>query len=138
VNIIQRSASATIAIVLGVVLLVVGASLLTLRDGGWPWHATISSSVAVGSTTAEIIDEDGTAYQFTGSSAEAQHWLDGKQDELKAAHGIPTKIAVGRVLQPVGLAIVLLGLVRLVWRLTTVRRARRALLPTELPNRSHS
>ncbi|MDT5041905.1 MAG: hypothetical protein QOE51_2890, partial [Actinoplanes sp.] len=94
-NIIQRSASAAIAIVLGVALLVVGASLLMLRDGGWPWHTTISSSVGAGSTTAKIIDEDGTGYQFTGSSAEAQHWLDGKQDELKAAHGIPTKIAVG-------------------------------------------
>jgi hypothetical protein len=129
VNIIQRPASAAIAIVLGVAVLLAGASLLMLHDGGWPWHASISNSAAVGTTTAQIIDEDGTAYQFTGSSTEAQHWLDSKQDELKDAHGIPMKIAVGRVLQPLGLAMVLLGLARLLWRLTIVRRARKVLTP---------
>ena len=136
VNIIKRPAGAALAVVLGVAALVAGASLLMLRDGGWPWHATISNSVATGSATAEIIDEDGTAYQFTGSSAEAQHWLDRKQDELKAAHGIPTKIVVGRVLQPVGLVLILLGAARLLWLLATSRRARSAFTPTELPNRS--
>jgi hypothetical protein len=50
--------------------------------------------------------------------------LDRKQDELKNAHGIPTKIALGRVLQQVGLALVLAGLARLFWLLVTVRRAR--------------
>ena len=123
VNIIQRSTSAALVVVLGVAALLVGASLLMLRDGGWPWHASITGSAGNGSTTAEVIDEDGSAYRFTGSSAEAQHWLDRKQDELKDAHGIPTKIAVGRVLRPVGLVLVLLGLTRLLWRLTTIRRA---------------
>jgi hypothetical protein len=131
VSIIQRPASAALAIVLGVIALVVGASLLMLRDGGWPWHASIGGPVGVGSTTAHIIDEDGTAYRFTGSSTDAQHWLDRKQDELKDAHGIPAKIAVGRVLQPVGLALVLLGLAQLLWRLATVRRASSAVTPAE-------
>jgi hypothetical protein len=38
--------------------------------------------------------------------------VDGKQDELKGAHGIPRKIAIaiGRVLQPIGLALALVGL----------------------------
>jgi hypothetical protein len=123
VNIIQRSTTAALAVALGLAALLVGASLLMLRDGGWPWHAGITDSAGIGSTTAEIVDEDGTAYRFTGSSTEAQHWLDRKQDELKDAHGIATKIAVGRVLQPVGLVLVLLGLTRLLWRLTTIRRA---------------
>ena len=123
-NIIQRPANAALAVVLGIVALVAGASLLMLRDGGWPWHATISNSVVAGSATAEIVDEDGTAYQFTGSPSEAQHWLDRKQDELKTLHGIPTKITVGRVLQPVGLALVLLGVAGLLWRLATTLRHR--------------
>jgi hypothetical protein len=134
-KIIQRPATAAVAIALGLVALFVGASLVMLRDGGWPWHASISDSIA--STTVEIIDEDGTAYRFTGSSTDAQHWLDRKQDELKKAHGIPTKIAVGRVLQPIGLALVLAGLARLFWRLVTVRRSRSTVTPTELPNPSH-
>jgi hypothetical protein len=108
-KIIQRPATAAVAIALGLVALFVGASLVMLRDGGWPWHASISNSVDSGSTTVDITDEDGTAYRFTGSSTEAQHWLDNKQDELKKAHGIPTKIAVGRVLQPIGLAVLAVG-----------------------------
>jgi hypothetical protein len=126
VTIIRRPVSAVLAIALGVVALVVGASLLTLRDGGWPWHAGIGGTA--GTATAEIIDEDGTAYRFSGTPAEAQTWLDGKQDELKQTHGINAKIAAGRVLQPVGLVLMLLGLA---WLLVTVRRTRRAsaLLP---------
>ena len=135
-KIIQRPATAAVAIAVGLVALFVGASLVMLRDGGWPWHATISDSVGIGSTTVDILDEDGTAYRFTGSSTDAQHWLDHKQDELKKAHGIPTKIAVGRVLQPIGLALVLVGLARLFWRLVTVRRSRSTDTPTELPNPS--
>jgi hypothetical protein len=100
----------------GLVALFVGASLVMLRDGGWPWHASISDSAGIGSATVEIIDEDGTGYRFTGSSTDAHHWLDRKQDDLKTAHGIPTKIAVGRVLQPIALALVLIGLARLFWR----------------------
>jgi hypothetical protein len=135
-HIIQRSSSAAIAIIFGVTALLVAASLLLLRDGGWPWHASMGGSVG-GSTTAEIIDADGTAYQFTGSLTEAEHWLDRKQDELMDAHGISTKIAVGRVLQPVGLAIVLLGLARLLWRPRTGRRARSVVTRPELPNGFH-
>jgi hypothetical protein len=126
VSIVQRPASAALGIALGVVALFVGASLLMLRDGGWPWHASIGGRVGVGSTTAEILDEDGTLYRFTGSPAAAQDWLDSKQDELMDAHGISARIAVGRVMQPVGLAFVVLGFVRLLWQLVTVRRARSA------------
>ena len=133
-NIIQRPGTAAVAVALGLVTLFVGVSLAMLRDEGWPWHASISGPVGIGSTTAEIIDEDGTAYRFTGSSTDAQHWLDRKQDELKIAHGIPAKIAVGRVLQPVGLALVLFGLARLSWRLVTVRRSRSTVTASELPN----
>jgi hypothetical protein len=64
--------------------------------------------------------------------------LDRKQDGLKVAHGIPEKIAVGRVLQPVGLALTLLGLARLVWLLATVRRARSAVMPPIPPNPSRA
>jgi hypothetical protein len=139
-KIIQRpataTATATVAIALGLVALVAGASLVMLRDGGWPWHASISDSAVVGSATVEILDEDGTAYRFTGSSTDAQHWLDRKQDELKKAHGIPTKIAVGRVLQPIGLALVLVGLSRLFWRLVTGRRSRSTATPAGLPDPS--
>jgi hypothetical protein len=52
----------------GLVALFVGASLVMLRVGGGPWHASISDSAGTGWTTVEIIDEDGTAYRFTGSS----------------------------------------------------------------------
>ena len=140
-KIIQRPASAALTIALGVAAFLVGASLLMLRDGGWPWHASIGGPAGVGASTAEIIDEDGTAYRFTGSPTDAQHWLDRKQDELKVAHGIPTKIAVGRVLQPVGPALMLLGLarlLRLLWLLATVRRARSAVMPPIPPNPSRS
>jgi hypothetical protein len=126
VKIVQRPVTAAVAIAVGLVALIVGTSLVMLRDGGWPWHASISDSVGIGTTTVDITDEDGTVYRFTGSSADAQHWLDRKQDELKDAHGIHTKIAVGRVLQPVGLALVLVGLARLLWRLVAVRRSRTA------------
>jgi hypothetical protein len=38
------------------------------------------------------------------------------------------------VLQPIGLALVLVGLARLFWRLATGRRSRSTVTPTELPN----
>ena len=135
-KIIQRPATAIAAVALGLVALFVGASLIMLRDGGWPWHASISDSAGVGSTTVEILDEDGTAYRYTGTSTDARHWLDRKQDELKKAHGIPTKIAVGRVLQPIGLALVLVGLARLFWRVVIGRRSRSTVAPTGLPDPS--
>lgn len=88
-KIIQRPAGAALTIAVGVAAFLVGASLLMLRDGGWPWHASIGGPAGVGgASTAEIIDEDGTAYRFTGSPADAQHWLDRKQDELKVAHSV--------------------------------------------------
>lgn len=123
-KIFQRPATAVVAVALGLVTVLLGASLVMLRDGGWPWHASIRDSAGTGSTTVEIIDEDGAAYRFTGSSTDAQNWLDRKQDELKKAHGIPAKIAVGNVLEPIGLALVLVGIARLLWWLTTLRRAR--------------
>jgi hypothetical protein len=137
-KIIQKPTSAALTIALGVAAFLVGASLLMLRDGGWPWHASIGGPAGVGIATAEIVDEDGTAYRFTGSRTEAQHWLDRKQDELKVAHGIPTKIAIGEVLQPVGLVLMLFGVARLVWLLATVRRARSAVMPSIPPNPSRS
>jgi hypothetical protein len=136
-KIVQRPAIAVVAIVLGVVVLFVGTPLVMLRDGGWPWETTISSFVGTGQTTVEIIDEGGAAYRFTGSSTDAQLWLDRKQDELKNAHGIPAKIAVGTVLEPVGLALVLAGLAELFWRRVTVRRSRPTATLNELPNPSH-
>jgi len=123
-KIIQRPATAAVAVALGLVAILVGASLVMLRDGGWPWHASIRDSAGLGATTVEILDEDGTAYRFTGSSTDAHDWLDRKQDELKKAHGIPTKIAAGEVLQPIGLALVLVGVTRLFWWLISFRRAR--------------
>jgi hypothetical protein len=119
VRIIQRPVSAALVIVLGVVVLVVGASLLMLRDGGWPWHAGIGGPAGAGTTIAEIVEEDGTLHRFSGSPAETQAWLDRTQEELKDAYGIPTKIAAGWVLAPVGLTLMVLGLVRL---LRTYRR----------------
>ncbi|MFI7597777.1 hypothetical protein [Actinoplanes sp. NPDC049681] len=120
-KILQRPAGAGLTVILGLVALLAGASLVMLRDGGWPWHATISGSTG-GATTAEIVDDDGSAYRFTGSSIDAQQWMDRKQDELKASHHLPEKIAAGRVLEPVGVALVVLGLVQLVRRLTRARR----------------
>ena len=135
-RIIQRPATAAVIIVLGLVAVLVGASLVMLRDGQWPWHTSISSAVGAGSTTVEILDEDGTAYRFTGSSTDARHWLDRTQDELKNAHGIPAKIAAGRVLLPIGVAFELVGLARLFWLLATRRRSRSTVTPTELQNPS--
>ena len=123
-KIVQRPATAAVAVGLGLIVVVLGASLVMLRDGGWPWHATISDSAGAGPATVEILDEDGAAYRFTGSPAEARTWLDHKQDELKVVHDIPTKIAVGKVLRPIGLALVVVGLARLLWWLTTLRRSR--------------
>jgi hypothetical protein len=131
VSIIQRPVGAALAIALGAVALFVSASLLMLRDGSWPWHASITAPVGAGAATAEILDADGTAYRFTGSSTDAQNWLDNEQQRLKEAHGIPAKIAVGRVLQPVGLVLVLLGVARLLWQLATVRRAPSVSTPPE-------
>lgn len=127
----QRPATAGLTVTLGLVALLLGTSLVMLRDGGWPWHATIAGPVAGGVTTAEVVDDDGSASQFTGSSSDAQRWLDQKQEELKTSHHIPTKIAAGRVLQPVGLALVLLGLVQLFRRLVRVRRTRSTATATQ-------
>ena len=135
-TLIKRPAVAAVAIALGLALLLTGASLLMLRDGGWPWHASISDSAAAGSTTAEIIDEDGSAYRFTGSPADARRWLDREQDELKRAHGIPAKVAAGRVAQPAGLVLLLAGLARLFWLLVSARRARDTATPAGLPHAS--
>jgi hypothetical protein len=122
VTIIKRSAVAGLTVVLGLVTLLAGSSLVMLRDGGWPWHATIATSAGGASTTAEIVDDDGSAYRFTGSPTDARQWFDHQQDELKTSHGIPAKIAVGRALQAAGLALVLLGLFLLLRRLVRARR----------------
>jgi len=123
-KIFQRPATAAVAVALGLIVVVLGSSLVMLRDGGWPWHASITDSAGAAPATVEILDEDGAAYRFTGSPADARTWLDHKQDELKMVHGIPTKIAAGQVLRPIGLALVVVGLVRLFWWLTAIRRSR--------------
>lgn len=94
-----------------------------LSDGGGYWDTTISH-LGNGPTTVDILEENGRASRFTGSSTDAQHWLDRKRHELENAYGIPTKVAVGTVLVPMGLALVLLGLALLLWRLATVCRSR--------------
>jgi hypothetical protein len=53
-----------------------------------PAGAALTIVLGVAASTAEIIDEDGTAYRFTGSPTDAQHWLDRKRDELKVAHSV--------------------------------------------------
>ncbi|MEV4639474.1 hypothetical protein AB0J80_19185 [Actinoplanes sp. NPDC049548] len=123
---IFKRRGAAIAVALGLVAFLVGTSLVMLRDGGWPWHASIGGDLSAGVMTAEVVDDDGAAYRFTGAPADAQRWLDDKQVELKEAHGIPGKIAVGEVLQPAGVVLVLIGLAGLLWRSVTFRRARRA------------
>jgi hypothetical protein len=116
------------AIALGLVALVAGGALLTLRDTGWPWHASISDSTAAGVTvsTAQVVDEDGQVYNFTGgSAAEAQAWLAHTEDGLKQSHGIYTKITVGKALAAAGMLLVAVGIGLLPWSAAWRRVSRR-------------
>jgi hypothetical protein len=124
-----RLGLATIA--LGVVAFFAGSALLTLRDTGWPWHASISDSTEAGVTvaTAQVVDDDGQVYSFTGSSAaEAQAWLARTEDGLKRSHGIYTKITAGKALDAAGLLLVAVGVGLMPWsaawrRVTRLRPA---------------
>lgn len=104
---------------LGVVALVAAGFLLLARDGGWPWHASLTTTSEGGSVSATAaIDDDNTHQQFTGTPAEAQAWLDRQESALKERHGLTTKIAVGEVLQKIGLLLVASGGGVLLWQLT--------------------
>jgi len=80
---------------------------------------TVSDSVSNGSTTAEIIAR--TARRTVHrSSTEGAAMVGPQAGRLQGAHGIP-RSSPPPVLQPVGLALVLLGLAGLLWRLATAR-----------------
>lgn len=118
-----------LSVCLGIVLLLVAAYLLLLRDGGWPWHASVATRSDGGSVSATAeINDDGTIHRFTGTPVEAQAWLETKESDLKELHGITTKIAVGEVLRKVGLLLLAFGGGVLLWRFvrSAGRRASRA------------
>jgi hypothetical protein len=87
---------------------VVSASFMMYEVTGWPWHSSFSTQSESGRTTATISD-DGEFESFTGSEEQASAWMDRKEAELQAKHGIDTKLAVGRALGPVSLALLALG-----------------------------
>lgn len=98
------------AVALGLVTLVTGAVLVALRDGGYPWHAGLGSTVG-GQSTASVTLEDGTTTSFTGGAAETQAWLDAEQARLRDAYGITTRTETGEVLRVVGVVLLVAGVV---------------------------
>lgn len=90
--------------------------MLMLRDAGWPWMSTMSLQASPPSATATIVDQDGTVYRFTGPESDTRAWLVDREDELKKAHGIDTKIAVGQALSWLGVALLAGGTAVLFWR----------------------
>lgn len=106
-----------LSLALGLVVLLTAHSLLLLRDGGWPWHASITTRSDSGppSATAEI-DDNGEVHRYTGTPAEAHAWLDRTGEELKRAHGITAKIAAGEALRVVGVLLLTVGAGLLLWR----------------------
>jgi len=106
--------SSLVVVALGVILFAISVPFVALQDGGWPWHSSISETA--GRQTATVVDEDGTNYQFTGTPAEAQSWLDRTEQHLRDTHGITTRITVGKVLRVAGPVLIVGGLVLLVSR----------------------
>jgi len=115
-KIMRRPIAGLATLLLGLLVLFYGVPLLMLEDGGWPWDTSIISADRA-PTTVEIVEENGVRHEFTGSPAEAARWRERENDELKAAYGIPRKIATGQALAPAGLVLVLAGFVQLLWRL---------------------
>lgn len=110
---------------LGIVALVASAPLTLLRDAGWPWTSTMSVQASPAAAKATIVENDGTVHEFTGTPSDTETWLVNKEHELKTAHGIYTKIAVGQALNRVGWVLLILGCVVLLWRSLAVRPRRR-------------
>jgi len=106
-----------VALTLGVGALVASAPLLMLETAGWPWMTTMSEQTDPPSATAKIVEEDGTVHQFTGTPSDARAWLVDTEDRLKKSHDIYTKIAVGRAMSRVGVALLATGCAILLWRM---------------------
>ena len=106
-----------VALMLGIGALVASAPLLMLETAGWPWMTTMSEQTDPPSATAKIVEEDGTVHQFTGTPSDARAWLVDTEDRLKKSHDIYTKIAVGRAMSRVGVALLATGCAILLWRM---------------------
>jgi hypothetical protein len=116
--------AAVLLLGLGVVSLIASVPLLVLRDGGWPWSTTMTVQSHPPSATATIVEDHGTVHEFTGAPTGVQAWVARTEDELKKAHGIPTKIAVGRVLGVAGWILLGSGIVLSIWRVLAGSRGR--------------
>lgn len=102
--------AAVLVVWLGIASLIASVPLLLLRDGGWPWLTSITEQDQPRSATATIEDH-GRVHEFTGTPPDVQAWVARTEDELKKAHGVPTKIAVGRVLAAAGWTLLGVGIV---------------------------
>lgn len=116
--------AAVLLLGLGIASLIASVPLLVLRDGGWPWSTTMTVQTDPPSATATIVEDHGTVHEFTGTPADVQAWVARTEDELKKAHGIPTKIVVGRALAAAGWILLGLGIVFPVWRVLAGSRGR--------------
>jgi hypothetical protein len=102
---------------IGMGAVVVGEPWTWMTDGLWPWSGSFSYNSDAGPTEAYITHPDGRTETFHAESlAEAHAWMDRRNEELKESYGINTKIAVGRVLSPVGAGLFATGGGILVWR----------------------
>lgn len=122
-KIVQRPVTGLVAVVLGLLVLFYSVPLLMLEEDGRPWTTSIINTDH-DPTTVEIEEENGARRQFTGTPAEARQWREREEDKLMTAYGIPGKIATGEALAPVGLTLVLAGLVQLLWCLLARVRSR--------------
>ena len=118
-----------VAFVFGVGALVASAPLVMLESAGWPWMTTMSDETDPPSATAKIVEEDGTVHQFAGTPSNTRAWLVDTEDQLKKSHGIYTKIAVGRALSWVGVALLVAGCVVLLYHRLYHRGSNSELLP---------
>lgn len=112
-------------LVLGVGAYVASAPLMMYDVTGWPWHASVVAQGESGRVTATIDSGDGQVESFTGSEEQANAWMDREEAELKAKHGIDTKLAIGRALGYLSYALLVLGSVILIGHAIGVVRNRR-------------